>query len=85
MAAHIHHVQVEDHLHVPGLLQRRDRLAGRQIFGHGEDVRVHDAAGGLLFVLEQVLNATRLPTLDEIQHRCRQLFRQVLDECGRIV
>ena len=57
MAPVVHDVEVEDHLDVAGLLERRDRLAGREVLRQGEDVRVHQAAGGLLFVLEQLGHA----------------------------
>ena len=54
--ARVDDVEIEDHLDVAGRLQRRDRLAHRHVFAEREDIRVHDAAGRLLGVFEQVLD-----------------------------
>ena len=79
-------VEVEDHLHVARGLQRRDRFGRRHVFRKREDFRVHDAAGGLLGVLEQVadVGAGRL-LLHQLQHRGRELFRQVVDDRRHVV
>jgi hypothetical protein len=54
VAARVDDVEIKDHLDVARALQRGDRLRGGHILRKREDLRVHDAAGGLLGVLEQV-------------------------------
>ena len=67
MPALVDDVEVEDHLDVARRLERRDRLAGRQVFGQREDVRVHQAAGGPLFVLEQLADAAAGLRPDQVE------------------
>ena len=57
--AFVDHVEIEDHLDVAVDLQLRDGLADRHVLAEREDIWVHDAAGGLLVVLEQVLDGRR--------------------------
>jgi len=52
-------VEVEHHLDVAVGLQLGDRLADGHVLAQREDMRVHDAAGRLLVVLEQVLDHAR--------------------------
>ncbi len=59
VAALVDDVEVEHHLDVAVALQLGDGLADRHVFVEREDMRVHDAAGGLLVVLEQVLDDAR--------------------------
>jgi hypothetical protein len=83
---HVDDVEVEDHLHVPGLLERRDRLGRRHVFRKREDLRIHDAAGGLLRVLEELADlAAGRALLNQLENGRRQLLRQVIDDGCRIV
>ena len=51
-----------------------------------EDLRVHDAAGGLLLVLEQLADVAAGRTLlHQLEHGGRQLLGQVVDERRRVV
>ena len=47
-------VEVEDHLDVARSLERGDGFARGHVLRERKDLRVHDAAGGLLLVFEQV-------------------------------
>ena len=60
-------------------------FARREVLGQREDVRVHQAAGGLLFVLEQLGDAAAGFRPDQLEHRARQLFGQVIDQGRRVV
>ena len=66
-------------------LELGDRLADRHVFVQREDMRVHDAAGRLLVVLEQVLDDARLLRAHQVEDGRRQLFRQVVDQGGGVV
>ena len=48
-------------------------------------MRVHDAAGGLLVVLEQVLDDARFLRPHQVEDGRRQLFRQVVDQRRGVV
>ena len=48
-------------------------------------MRVHDAAGGALGVLEQVLDDAGLPGAHQIEDGRREVLGQVVDERGRVV
>ena len=85
VAALVDDVEIEHHLDVAVALQLGDRLADRQVFAQREDIRVHDAAGGLLVVLEQVLDDARLLRPHQLEHCGRQLLRQVIDQRRRVV
>ena len=85
MPPRVDDVQVKHHLDVARALQRRDGLAHRHVFGQREDVRVHDAAGGLLGVFEQVLDLAGFLPAHQVKNRGLQLFRQVIDNGRRIV
>ncbi len=78
-------VEVEDHLDVAGVLQGLDRLAHRQILAQGEDLGGHDAAGGVLPVLQQLLDLLRLLRLHQAENLRRQLLWQVLHDVGGVV
>jgi hypothetical protein len=78
-------VEIKNHLDVARVLQLGDRLADRHVFVEGEDMRVHDAAGGLLVVFEQVFDHARFLRAHQIEHGRRQLFRQVVDQRGGVV
>ena len=85
MPARIDDVEIEDHLDVARGLQGRDGLADRHVFGQGEDMRVHDAAGRLFGVFEQVLDLARFLAAHQFEHGRRQLFGQVVDDGRRVV
>jgi hypothetical protein len=85
MTPRIDNVEVEDHLDVARALQRRDRFANRQVFVEREDAGVHDAAGGLLPVFEEVLDLLRLAAAHELEHFVRELVRQIVNQRGGIV
>ena len=78
-------VEIEDHLDVAVALQLGDGLAHRHVFAQREDIRVHDAAGRPLLVLEQVLDDLRLLRPHQIEHRGRQVLRQVIDQRRGVV
>ena len=78
-------VEIEDHLHVARRLQLADPLAYRQVFGQREDVRVHDAPGGLLGELEQVADLSGFLRAHQLEHRRRQLLWQVVHQGRRVV
>ena len=78
-------VEIEDHLDVAVALQLGDGLADRHVFAQREDMRVHDAAGGLLGVLEQVLDHARFLRAHQVEDRGRQLLGQVVDQRRRVV
>ena len=78
-------VEIEDHLDVAAALQLGDRLADRQVLAQREDMRVHDAARGLLAVLEQVLDLTRFLRRISSSTARRQLLGQVIDQRRRVV
>ena len=85
VAALVDDVEIEDHLDVAVGLQLGDRLADRHVFAEREDMRVHDAAGRLLVVLEQVLDDARFLRAHQVEDGRRQLFRQVVDQRGGVV
>ena len=61
-------------------------FAGGHVLGEGEDLRVHDAAGRLLGVLEQFADvAAGRPLLQLLQHRGRELLGQVVDQRSGVV
>ncbi len=78
-------VEIEDHLDVAVGLELGDGLAHRHVFAQREDMRVHDAAGCLLVVLEQVLDDARLLRAHQVEDRRRQLLRQVVDQRRGVV
>ncbi len=85
MPSRIDDVEVEDHLDIAGGLQGGDGLAHRHVFGRGEDMRIHDAAGRLLGILEEILDLARFLAAHQLEDGVRELFRQVIDDRGRIV
>ena len=78
-------VEVEHHLDVASALQLRDRLAHRQVLGEGEDVGVHDAAGGVLGEFEEFLDLRVLLATHEVEDAARQLLGQRLDNRRGVV
>ena len=86
MPAPVDDVEVEDHLDVARSLERRDRFGRGHVFRKREDFRIHDAAGGLFRVFEQLadIGAGRL-LLHQLQHGRRQFFRQVIDNRRHVV
>ena len=66
-------------------LERGDRLGHRQVFAEREDVRVHDAAGGALGVVEQALDLARLAAPHQLEHLVGQLLGQVIDQRRGVV
>ena len=85
MPAVVHDVEVEDHLDIAVGLQFRDGFAHRHVLVQREDMRVHDAARGLLVVLEQVLDDARFLRPHQIEDGSRQLFGQVVDQRGGVI
>ena len=85
MPARVDDIQVEHHLDVTRALERCDGLAHRHVFCEREDIRVHDAAGGLLGVFEQVLDLAGFLPAHQVQNRGLQLFRQEIDNGRRII
>jgi hypothetical protein len=85
MPALVHDVEIEHHLHFAVALQLGDRVANRDVFAEREDIRVHDAAGGALLVLEQMLDDARFPRAHQIEDRVGQIFRQGVDQRGGVV
>ena len=86
MTPRVDDVEIEDDLDVTRTLQRGDGLARRHVFGQREDLRVHDAAGRLLGVLEQLTDvAAGRPLLHQLEDGGRQLLGQVVDDRGGIV
>ena len=78
-------VEIEDHLDVARRLDRLDRLGHRHVFGQREDIRVHDAAGRLLRVLEQVLDPAAFLLAHQLEDGRRQLLGQVVDDGRGVV
>ncbi len=78
-------VDVEDHLHILGLLQRGDRLPDGQVLLQGEDLRRHDAAGGVLLVLEQLLDLLRVFILHDVEDLFGEFLGHVADDVDGIV
>ena len=86
MTPRVDDVEIEDDLDVTRPLQRGDGLARRHVLGQREDLRVHDAAGRLLGVLEQLADvAAGGPLLHQLEDRGRQLLGQVVDDRGGVV
>ena len=75
VAARVDDVEIEDHLDVARPLERGDRLARRHVLRKREDFRVHDAAGGLLVVLEQLADFVARAFFDQLEDGGRQRFR----------
>ncbi len=82
---HVDHVKVEDHLQITGGLDRVDSLADRHVFRQREDIRVHDAPGGLVLVLQKTLDLDRFLRPHPVQDFLRNLFGKSRDEKGCVV
>ena len=68
MATNVDDVEVEHHLHVARALERRDRLRRGHVLRKCEDFRIHDAAGGLFRIFEQLPDvAARRPLLNQLE------------------
>ncbi len=78
-------VDVENHLHVFGLLQGLDRLVGGEILLQGEEFGGHDPAGGVLAVLEQLLDLLRVLVLHDVQDLFGQLLGEIADDVDGVV
>ena len=85
MASLVDNVEIEDHLHLARTLKSLDRLPGRQVLVEGEDIRVHDAASGLVRILKEVLDLTRVLAPHQLKHLRRQLIGQIPDPGSRVV
>ena len=81
----VHHVDVEDHLHVGGLLEARNGLADGGVLGDREHLRAHDPAGGLLRVLEQVLDVGGLAGPHSPEHPLPEFLGEFAQELGGVV
>ena len=60
-------------------------FARRHVLRKREDFRVHDAAGGLLVVFEQVADFVARAFLDQLEDGGRQRFGQVVDDRRGVV
>ncbi len=78
-------VDVEDHLHVFGLLQGGNRLADQLVLAQRENLGGHDAAGGLFAVLEQLLDLLGVLVLHDMKDLFGDFFRHVADDLDGVV
>ena len=79
-------IEIEDDLHVARSLERGDGLARGHVLREGKDLRVHDAAGRLLFVFEQLADIPTSGTLLHLlEHGAGELLGQIVDECRGVV
>jgi hypothetical protein len=85
MAPRVDDVEIEDHLHVARSLEGDDGLPRRHVFRKREDFRVHDAAGRLLVVLEQLADLVARALLDQLEDGGRQRLGQVVDDRRGVV
>jgi hypothetical protein len=86
MPPDVDHVEIEDHLDVARSLQRRDRLGRRHVLRKRKDFRVHDAAGGLLGILEQLADfAAGGPLLHQLEDLRGDVLGQIADDRRRVV
>ncbi len=83
MPALVDDVEVEHHLDVAVALQFGSGFPDRHVFADREDVGVHDAAGGPLVVLEQVLDDARFLGAHHSRTSADSSSGQVVDQ-GRI-
>ena len=81
----VHHVQLERALLGDRLAHVVDRLLHRRALVHGDEVRRHEAAGGVLRILEDLLDLLGLLLLHEVQDLLGVLARQLLHDVGRLL
>ena len=73
------------HLDVSRFLKRLDRIAHGQVLRQGEDLRVHDAAGGPVVLFEKLLDVVRLPLPHEFQDARGEVAGKSVDQRRRVV
>ena len=78
-------VEVEHHLDVARRLNGGDRLAGGQFLREREHIGIHQTAGGLLFVFEQVADAAAGLRPNQLEHHRAQVGSQPFEQRRRIV
>jgi hypothetical protein len=85
MVVFVRNINVEHHFRIGGLLQPADRFLCRGILRQRKELRRHDAAGGILRVLENIGDFGGILGLHQGQNVRASIFREESENVGDVV